>query len=55
MSKVLIKTMMSELGAIIPQNELDKIAEEFIRANGGIPAQKGYPGPDKYTPDFPAC
>ncbi len=34
--------------------ELDKIAEEFIRANGGIPAQKGYPGPDKYTPDFPA-
>ena len=34
--------------------ELDKIAEKVIRENGGIPAQKGYPGPDKYTPDFPA-
>lgn len=34
--------------------ELDKIAERVIRENGGIPAQKGYPGPDKYTPDFPA-
>ena len=29
MSKVLIKTMMSELGAIIPQNELDKIADKI--------------------------
>ena len=34
--------------------ELDKIAEKVIRENGGIPAQKGYPGPDKYTPNFPA-
>ena len=34
--------------------ELDQIAEKVIRENGGIPAQKGYPGPDKYTPDFPA-
>lgn len=34
--------------------ELDRIAEKVIRENGGIPAQKGYPGPDKYTPDFPA-
>ena len=34
--------------------ELDKIAERVIRENGGIPAQKGYPGPDKYTPPFPA-
>lgn len=34
--------------------ELDKIAEKVIRENGGIPAQKGYPGHDKYTPDFPA-
>ena len=34
--------------------ELDKIAEKVIRENGGIPAQKGYPGPDKYTPAFPA-
>ena len=29
MSKVLIKTMMSELGSIIPQNELDKIADKI--------------------------
>ena len=29
MSKVLIKTMMSELGTIIPQNELDKIADKI--------------------------
>ena len=34
--------------------ELDQIAEKVIRENGGIPAQKGYPGPDKYTPNFPA-
>ena len=34
--------------------ELDQIAEKVIRENGGIPAQKGYPGPDKHTPDFPA-
>lgn len=34
--------------------ELDKIAEKTIIENGGIPAQKGYPGPDKYTPNFPA-
>ena len=29
MSKVLIKTMISELGAIIPQDELDKIADKI--------------------------
>lgn len=29
MSKVLIKTMISELGSIIPQNELDKIADKI--------------------------
>ena len=34
--------------------ELDKIAEKVIRENGAIPAQKGYPGPDKYTPAFPS-
>jgi methionyl aminopeptidase len=32
--------------------ELDRIAEEYIRANGGIPAFKGY-GPDRDNP-FPA-
>ena len=34
--------------------ELDQIAEKVIRDNGGIPAQKGYPAPDKNTPSFPA-
>ena len=29
MSKVLIKTMISELGTIIPQDELDKIADKI--------------------------
>lgn len=33
--------------------ELDKIAEEVIRANGGIPAEKGYPSGMKGVPDFP--
>ena len=34
--------------------ELDRIAEETIRKNGGIPAQKGYTSYDKRVPDFPA-
>ena len=34
--------------------ELDKIAEETIRKNGGIPAEKGYPSGEKNIPDFPA-
>lgn len=33
--------------------ELDKIAEDFIRAHGGIPAQKGYPSYQKGVPNFP--
>ena len=33
--------------------ELDKIAENVIRANGGIPAEKGYPSGMKGVPDFP--
>ena len=33
--------------------ELDKIAETVIRANGGIPAEKGYPSGIKGVPDFP--
>src|SRR5437879_532841 len=32
---------------------LDKLAEEFIRDHGGIPAFKGYKG-GRGTPDFPA-
>ena len=34
MSKVLIKTMISELGAIIPQDELDKIADKITEVAG---------------------
>ncbi len=33
--------------------ELDQIAENTIRANGGIPAEKGYPSGIKGVPDFP--
>ena len=34
--------------------DLDKMAEEFIKSKGGIPAQKGYPSGVKGVPDFPA-
>ena len=34
--------------------ELDKLAEEFIRSHGGIPAEKGYPSGVRGVPDFPA-
>ncbi len=33
--------------------ELDKIAEETMRENGAIPAEKGYPSGMKGVPDFP--
>ena len=33
--------------------ELDQMADEFIRAHGGIPAQKGYPSGVRGMPDFP--
>ena len=34
--------------------ELDKIAENTMRENGAIPAEKGYPSGMKGVPDFPA-
>ena len=34
--------------------ELDKIAEDFIIKNGGIPAQKNFPSGFEGIPDFPA-
>ena len=43
--------------AIIPgisTLELDRIAEETMRKNGAIPAEKGYPSGRKGIPDFPA-
>ena len=33
--------------------ELDRIAEETMRKNGAIPAEKGYPSGVKGVPDFP--
>ncbi|MDO5555983.1 MAG: type I methionyl aminopeptidase [Clostridia bacterium] len=35
--------------------ELDKIAENIIRTNGGIPAEKGYPSGVKGVSDFPGA
>ena len=34
--------------------ELDKIAENEMRKNGAIPAEKGYPSREKGVPDFPS-
>ena len=34
--------------------ELDKIAENTMRANGAIPAEKGYPSGEKGVQNFPA-
>lgn len=33
---------------------LDKLAETFIRDNGGLPAFKGYKNSKRHLPDFPA-
>ena len=33
--------------------ELDNLAEKFIRDNGGIPAEKGYPSGIRGVPNFP--
>lgn len=35
--------------------ELDRIAEETMRSNGAIPAEKGYPSYMKGVPDFPGA
>ena len=34
--------------------ELDQIAEKYIKSQGGIPAEKGYPSGVKGVPDYPA-
>ena len=34
--------------------ELDRIAEEYIKSQNAIPAQKNYPHPDERIPSFPA-
>ena len=35
--------------------ELDRIAEETMKANGAIPAEKGYPSGEKGVPPFPGA
>src|SRR5688572_4124821 len=42
-----------ELRPGVTPSFLDRLAEEFIRDNGGVPAFKGYKGA-KGVPDFPA-
>lgn len=39
-----LSMLAKEVKAGISTLDLDKMAEEFIRANGGIPACKGYEG-----------
>ncbi len=34
--------------------DLDKMAEQFIKSKGAVPAQKGYPSGEKGVPDFPS-
>lgn len=34
--------------------DLDKMAEDFIKSKGGIPAQKGYPSGVRGVPNFPS-
>ena len=38
----------------ISTQEINDIAEKFILAHGGIPAQKNYPSGIKGVPNFPA-
>ncbi|MDH7516608.1 MAG: M24 family metallopeptidase, partial [Bacteroidota bacterium] len=38
----------------IALSELDRMAEEYIRSRGGIPAFKGYPAHDRSVPPFPS-
>lgn len=38
----------------VTTKELDEIAEETMRANGAVPAEKGFPSGMKGVPDFPA-
>ena len=55
--KLAIETQRTVEKAIRPgisTMELDRIAEDFIRQNGAIPAQKNYPHPDHRMPSFPA-
>lgn len=47
------KTVEKAIRPGISTWELDKIAENTMRANGAIPAEKGYPSGEKGIPPFP--
>ena len=55
-ANMLVAHTLEELGkhvkAGVTTLELDAVAEEFIRDNGGIPTFKNFPNP--YGPSFPA-
>lgn len=55
-ANLLVGKTLAELAKIIQPgvttNQLDKVAEEFIRDHGAIPTFKGFPNP--YGGDFPA-
>jgi len=55
-ANLLVGSTLAELAKVIEPgvttNQLDKIAEEFIRDNGAIPTFKGFPNP--YGGPFPA-
>ena len=52
-TKITHEELAKALKPGITTYELDKIAEEVIRANGGIPAQKNYPSGVHRSTKFP--
>ena len=56
-ANLMVSKTLTELAKSIKEgvstSQLDKIAEEFIRDNGGTPTFKGFPNP--YGGPFPAC
>jgi methionyl aminopeptidase len=47
-----LELLSENVGAGVTTRELDRMAEDFIRSNGGKPEFKGYPG-SPGAPDFP--
>jgi len=48
------RLLMSQVRPGVRVSELDSMAEDFIRANGALPAFKGYQSGSTSIPDFPA-
>lgn len=53
-TKITHEELAKALKPGITTYELDKLAEEVIRSNGGVPAQKNYPSGMPGVPAFPA-